>query len=98
MIRKPWFTFDNVLDIGVDSIPVDSNVQISDDSALADGSGDPKLINVIDITGLGPATTIADLLLLTAQWVGIGGDCGDIDGGAAATVYTTVQEVDGGNA
>ncbi len=71
MIRKPWFTYDSTTSIGVDSIPQYSNVHIIDA-----GAGAPKFINVFDISNITPASTIADLLLLTAQWVEIGGGSG----------------------
>ncbi len=72
MIRKPIFTFDNTTDLWVDRIPLNSNVQITDDSNPSDGSGSVKFINVHDITGLTAAMSIQDLLDLPLQWTEIG--------------------------
>jgi len=73
LIRKPWFTFNNLASTGLGSIPLNSNVHILDDSLLSDGSGGPLFISVIDITDLGGTiANIEDLLAATTQWVGIG--------------------------
>ncbi len=73
MQRLPTLVFDNVNSGDLDKIFLNANVQIKDDSALADGSGGPMYITVIDITNLGGSiATIADLLVATTQWVAIG--------------------------
>ncbi len=94
MIRKPWFVFDNVTDTWVDKIPVNSNIQITDDSALADGSGSVYLINVHDITGLGGATKIEDLLALPLQWTAITTPHGFIAEDTGATFEPNVTKTD----
>ncbi len=72
MQRLPWLVFDNLASTDLDKIFLNSNVHIKDDSVLADGSGGPKYITVIDLTNLGGTiATIADLLAATTQWIGL---------------------------
>ncbi len=74
MQRLPTLVFDDVTSGDLNKIFLNANVQIKDDSALADGSGGPMYITVIDITNLGGTiATIADLLAAPTQWVTIGG-------------------------
>ncbi len=74
MIRRPWLVFDNFNSGDLDDIPLYGNVHIIDDSVLADGSGGPKYITVIDLTDLGGTiATIADLIAAPTQWLEIGG-------------------------
>ncbi len=71
MTRYPWMVFQNTASTELDKIPLNGNLQIIDDSALADGTGGPKYITVIDLTTCVAGNTIADLLAAPTEWLEI---------------------------
>ncbi len=58
-LPKPIIVFNSGAEIGVDKIPLDSYVQILDDSTTEHNS---RLIKVHDVTGMNGSSTVTDLL------------------------------------
>jgi len=67
MRRNPVYTFKNLNDIGIYSIPVNSTIQINDADDLTPGS-QPLLIQLLDKQGVNPGSTIRDFLANTNNY------------------------------
>ena len=64
MVKKTLYTFNNTVDTGIDKVPLNNIIFIED----SDGTGIPKLIDLLDKTSITSVTTIAELLALPSQW------------------------------